>query len=357
MWNISELVIAFLLSSVTTLLVTPFIIKLAIKLGAIDKPDQRKIHNGIKPSMGGLAIVIGVFVGYLYLMPDHAHMNAIIIGACIMVLTGVLDDIFALKAIYKLIGQISAALVVVSSGLVIEKVTIPLIGLIYLDSLGALITVIWIVAVSNAINLIDGLDGLAAGVSAIGLASIFVMALLDYQIVVVYLATILIASSIGFLFYNFPPVILFIGDTGALFLCYSIAILSMLGLFQNVAFFIFLIPIIVIAIPLFDTVYAIIRRLVNRQGIATADKKHLHYQLMKMGYSHRTSVLILYAFSLFFGMMAVFFNSATMFASLIILIFIMLGFQLIAEIAGITVYQHQPLLNRLRQVTGIKKDP
>src|SRR5699024_11600788 len=124
MWNISELVIAFLLSSVTTLLVTPFIIKLAIKLGAIDKPDQRKIHNGIKPSMGGLAIVIGVFVGYLYLMPDHAHMNAIIIWACIMVLTCVLDDIFALKAIYKLICLISVVVVVVSLCVFIDIVSI-----------------------------------------------------------------------------------------------------------------------------------------------------------------------------------------------------------------------------------------
>lgn len=355
MWNISELVIAFIVSAVTTLLVTPIIIWLANKFDVVAKPDSRRIHHGIKPSMGGLAIFIGVAAGFIYLQPMHEQLNAIIIGACIMIITGVIDDIFEIRALYKLFGQISAAIVVVSSGLIIEKLTIPFMGTVYLGGFGIVATIIWILAASNAINLIDGLDGLAAGVSAIGLASILVMAMMDHRLVVVYLSVILIGSCVGFLFHNFHPSKIFMGDTGALFLGYSIAIVSMLGLFKNIALFSFIIPIIVIAIPIFDTVYAIIRRAMNNQGIATADKKHIHYQLMNMGYSHRASVLIIYAFSIFFGCMAIIFNSATLLSSLLVLGITILAIQLIAELAGITVSKSRPLLDGIRRVIGVKK--
>lgn len=355
MWNISELVIAFIISCLATLLVTPLIIKLSNKLKVVDKPDNnRKSHNGEKPSMGGIAIFIGAAAGFMYLQPMPEQMNAIVIGAFIMVLTGLLDDMFELRALYKLAGQVAAALVVVSSGLVIENLTIPFAGTVYTGEFGILLTVLWIVAASNAINLIDGLDGLAAGVSAIGLASILAMAVIDYQIVVVYLSIILIGSCIGFLFHNFHPAKIFMGDTGALFLGYSIAIVAMLGLFKNVAFFSFIVPIIVIAVPVFDTTLAIIRRAMNHQGIATADKQHIHYQLMNMGYSHRGSVLIIYAFSVFFGGMAVIFNSATLLTSLVIFGVIIIGIQLIAEIAGVTVYNRQPLLDAFRRLIGIR---
>ncbi|MBP1969380.1 UDP-GlcNAc:undecaprenyl-phosphate GlcNAc-1-phosphate transferase [Virgibacillus natechei] len=355
MWNISELVIAFIISCLATLLVTPLIIKLSNRLKVVDKPDNnRKSHNGEKPSMGGIAIFIGAAAGFMYLQPMQEQMNAIIIGAFIMVLTGLLDDMFELRALYKLAGQVAAALVVVSSGLVIENLTIPFAGTVYMGEFGILLTVLWIVAASNAINLIDGLDGLAAGVSAIGLASILAMAIIDYQIVVVYLSIILIGSCIGFLFHNFHPAKIFMGDTGALFLGYSIAIVAMLGLFKNVAFFSFIVPIIVIAVPVFDTTLAIIRRTMNHQGIATADKQHIHYQLMNMGYSHRGSVLIIYAFSVFFGGMAIIFNSATLLTSLVIFGVIIIGIQLIAEIAGVTVYNRQPLLDGFRRLIGIR---
>jgi len=355
MWDINELVIAFLISGITTLLVTPIIIKLAVSFNAVDRPNQRKIHNGIKPSMGGLAIFIGAAAGFIYLLPNHEHMTAIVIGAFIMLLTGILDDIFEIRALYKLAGQITAGLVVVSSGLVIEKITLPYFGLIYLDYTGAILTVLWIVAVSNAINLIDGLDGLAAGVSVIGFSSLLVMAIIDYRIVVVYLAIILIGSSAGFLYHNFYPAKIFMGDTGSMFLGYGMAILSILGLFKNVALLSFIIPIIVIAVPVFDTIYAIIRRLANSRGIAMADKEHLHYQLMKMGYTHREAVLVIYAFSIFFGVMAILVNSATLLASLGILLLTGLGIRLIAEIAGITLYARQPLLEGIRRMTGLGK--
>ena len=358
MWNISELVITFLISCVTSLLVTPIIIKLALKLKVVDKPDNhRKMHKGAKPSMGGLAIFIGAAAGFIYLQPATPEMNAIILGALIMLITGLVDDIYEIRALYKLFGQISAAVVVVSSGLVIEKLTIPFMGTVYLDNfVGIALTIFWILAATNAINLIDGLDGLAAGVSAIALTSILVMAIMDYRIVVVGLCIILVGSSVGFLFHNFHPSKIFMGDTGALFLGYSIAVVSMLGLFKNVAFFSFVIPVIVLAIPVFDTLLAIIRRAASNQGIATADKKHIHYRLMEMGYSHQGSVLIIYAFSLFFGIMAIIFNSVTLLTSLVFLVIIILGIQLIAELAGITFYNRQPLLTGFRWLLGTNKD-
>src|SRR5690625_4360069 len=228
--------------------------------------------------MVGFAIFIGASAVFIYLMPSHEHMTAIVIGAFIMLLTGILDDIFEIRALYKLAGQVTAGIVVVSSGLVIEKITLPFFGLIYLDFTGIILTVLWIVAVSNAINLIDGLDGLAAGVSMIGFSSLLVMALIDYRLTVIYLAVILIGSSAGFLYHNFYPAKIFMGDTGSMFLGYGMAILSILGLFKNVALLSFIIPIIVIAVPVFDTIYAIVRRTNNNRGIAMADKEHLPYR-------------------------------------------------------------------------------
>lgn len=354
--DIGVLIKSYFISFSVTLIITPSIKILAKKLNAVDKPDNiRKTHKRPRPSLGGLAIFLGVVGGYLFLKPVHYQLTAIILGAIIMVLTGVLDDIYNLKPYQKLVGQLGAAIIVVSSGLIIEKITLPIIGVVYLGFFGIIITIIWIIGVSNAINLIDGLDGLAGGVSTIALSSILVMAIMDQRMIVIALCVILIGANLGFLPHNFYPAKIFMGDTGALFLGYSIAIVSMLGLFKKVAFFSFIVPIIVIAIPIFDTIQAITRRIANKQGISHADKKHIHYQLMERGYSHRTTVLILYAFSIFFGAMAIFFNNSTLVSSFAILFIIVLGIQLIAEMAGMTHQNRQPMLNWLRKFLPIDK--
>ncbi|WP_106496183.1 glycosyltransferase family 4 protein [Lentibacillus sp. Marseille-P4043] len=356
MYNIPELIIAFLISLVAALLITPVVKRLAIKLNAVDKPDNnRKMHKGVRASMGGLAIFIGCIAGLLYIQPQHEHLLGIIIGAIIILVTGMLDDIYQLKPLMKLTGQIGAGLSVVLSGVIIDKITLPFLGIIYFDNISYVITILWIVAASNAINLIDGLDGLAAGVSAIALTSIFIMAVMDYRLVVVYLTLILIGSTVGFLFHNFYPAKIFMGDTGALFLGYAIAVVSILGLFKNIALFSFIIPIIVITIPIFDTILAIIRRIIRRQSIGTADKEHIHYRLLKMGYSHRASVLILYGFSAFFGLMAIVFNSATLQISLFIIAIFLIGVQIISELAGIVMNGQQPFLDGIRKVFGMKR--
>ncbi|WP_058308665.1 glycosyltransferase family 4 protein [Gracilibacillus massiliensis] len=356
MYNILELVTAFMISGVVAFLSTPIIRRLAVKINAVDSPDERKKHDGEKARIGGLAIILGVAAGLIYLQPQHPHMTEIIIGGLIIALTGLLDDLICLKPYQKLIGQVAAASVVVSSGLVIDKVTMPFFGTVELTQFGLVLTILWIVGVTNAINLIDGLDGLAAGVSAIGLTSILIIAITDYRIIVVYLSIVVVASCLGFLYHNFYPAKIFMGDTGALFLGYAISVISMLGLFKNVALFSFIIPIIIIAIPIFDTIFAIIRRMINKQSIGQADRKHIHYQLIDMGYSHQTAVLIIYAFSGFFGIMAIIFNSATMLTSLIIIALIVLAIQIIAELSGIVLNGQQPVLNSLRKLIGKKQN-
>lgn len=348
--DVGKLVVAFILSFITAFFGTLIIKKLAIRYNVLDHPDNiRKTHIKTTPSMGGLAIFIGAAAGLLYLNPVNEYIGAIILGAFIILMTGLLDDIYNLTPFQKLAGQLTAAIIVISSGLIIESLTIPFLGTVSLGYFGYVITVLWIVGASNAINLIDGLDGLASGVSTIALASIFVMAVMDQQMLVITLCVILIGANLGFLPHNFHPAKIFMGDTGALFLGYAIAIVSMLGLFKNVAFFSFIVPIIVIAIPIFDTIQAIIRRVVKKQDISTADHKHIHYKLMERGYSHRSSVLIIYGFSVFFGLMAIIFNSSTLLSSLAIFGIIVMGIELIAEISGMTFRNRQPIINWLRK--------
>jgi UDP-GlcNAc:undecaprenyl-phosphate/decaprenyl-phosphate GlcNAc-1-phosphate transferase len=350
-----ELIIAFVISFVVSICITPFIKKFAIKIGAVDHPNARKVHVGVMPRLGGLAIFIGFLAGFLFLMPSSIYMNEIVLGALIILTVGILDDLYTLSPKFKLIGQVIAAILVISSGLLIDKLTLPFLGVVYLEWLSIPVTLLWIVGVTNAINLIDGLDGLAAGVSSIALSSILVMAVADNQLIVIALCVILIGSSIGFLFHNFYPAKIFMGDTGALFLGYSIAIISMLGLFKNVTLFSFIIPIIVLAIPIFDTLFAIIRRALNKKNFAQPDKQHLHYCIVSLGFSHRTSVLIIYFVSACFGGAAILFSNATLWVSVIIIFVLLLLIQFSAEVIGLIGHNHRPLLNAIKRVIEVKR--
>jgi len=344
------LIAVFLLTTVVTLVITPYIKKLAFKIGATDKPNERKSHIKIMPRLGGLGIVIGTTVGLLILQPNVDHLTEIVIAGAIIVLVGVLDDMYTIRASVKFSGQLIAAIIVVSSGLVVEFVTLPFVGMIEFGSFASVITVFWIVGVTNAINLIDGLDGLAAGVSIIGLSSMFVISLIDSQLAVMQLILIVIGPSLGFLYHNFFPAKIFMGDTGALFLGYVISIISILGLFKNVTLFSFIVPIIIMAVPIFDTIFAIIRRAISGQRIGEADKKHIHHKLIAMGYSHRMTVLIIYGFSFFFGLMAVLFTSVALQLSFLILLFVLMGIQLIAEMTGILDGKRRPMIEQIKKV-------
>jgi UDP-GlcNAc:undecaprenyl-phosphate GlcNAc-1-phosphate transferase len=350
MFNFVDLATAFLIALVSSFLLTYPVKKFAIRIGAVDMPNYRKIHKDIKPRLGGLAIFLGSLLGALYLQPEHQHLEAIFYGALVIVITGALDDKYQIKPVVKLTGQLIAASFLVSSGLIIETVTLPIIGLIDLEFFSVMITVLWVVGITNAINLIDGLDGLATGVTTIALMSIFIMALIDTQLMAAYLSIVLIGANLGFLYHNFYPAKIYMGDTGSNFLGYMVAVVSMLGLFKNVAFLSFVVPIIVLAVPIFDTLVAIVRRAYNKENIMAADNKHLHYQLIRAGYSHRKTVLIIYLFSAVFGGLAILFSTADFVFSIIITIFVFFFLHIFAELAGIVMGGKRPIISRLRKL-------
>lgn len=347
MYNHANLVIACLIALVATFLLTYPVKKLAIKWKVVDFPNHRKKHKKVTPRLGGLAIFIGALLGGLYLQPSHEHLPAVILGALTILVTGLLDDRYDIRPIIKLSGQLIAASFLISSGLIIERVTLPFIGMMDLGFLSVLITVLWVVGVTNAINLIDGLDGLATGVTTIALICILIMAFLDGSSIAAALSTILIGANLGFLYHNFYPAKIYMGDIGSNFLGYMIAVISMLGLFKNITFFSFIIPIIILAIPIFDTLFAIFRRAYHKESIMQADRKHIHYQLIDAGYGHRQTVFIIYIFSALFGLMGILFSEVSLTFSFIIAAVIILLLYLFAEIAGLVFNGQRPLFNRL----------
>lgn len=348
-----KLILSFLAAFGTVLLVTPLVIKFAHKIGATDKPNHRKVHQKVMPRLGGLAIFIGVVVGYIASGLYDERIYGITAGAIIIVVIGILDDMYELKARTKLIGQLLTAGVVVYTGLKIEFITIPfVIERFDLGWLAIPVTILWIVGITNAINLIDGLDGLAAGISSIAIATLAVMAGMAGKEMILTLCLIVLGSTIGFLFYNFHPAKIFMGDTGALFLGYCISVFSLLGLYKSVTLFSFVIPIIILGVPIFDTAFAIIRRFLNKQPISAPDKSHLHHRLLAIGISHRNTVLLIYVFGIFFSICAVMLTSATFLGTILIMIALVITIQFIAEVVGIINVRHKPFLSFYKKVTG-----
>lgn len=334
---------------VASIILTPLVKKLAFAIGATDKPNQRKVHQKIMPRLGGLAIFISFILGILFLRPTDEYSTFIIIGSFIIIITGILDDMFELSAKVKLLGQIAAALVVVLGGVQVDFINIPIFGgQLEFGFLSIPLTVLWIVGITNAINLIDGLDGLAAGVSSIALITISGMAFLKGDVFVMSMGLIVLGSTLGFLVYNFHPAKIFMGDTGALFLGYIISVLALLG-FKNVTILSLIVPVIILGVPISDTLFAMIRRFVNKQPLSAADKSHLHHCLLKLGYSHRQTVLIIYGIAAMFGLAAVIFSMSTIWGALLVVAVLVLAIELFAEKIGLVGKDYKPLLKMLSQ--------
>jgi UDP-GlcNAc:undecaprenyl-phosphate/decaprenyl-phosphate GlcNAc-1-phosphate transferase len=333
------LVLCFLL----TVCITPLVKKLAIGIGATDKPDPRKVHQKVMPRLGGLAIYISFMIGFLASGMLNLETLPIIIGCTIIIITGILDDKFTLSAKVKLLGQIVAAVVVVMNGVVIEFINLPFGGMLEFGVLSIPITILWIVGITNAVNLIDGLDGLAAGVSSIALITISGMAFLKGDIFTFFLGIILLGSTLGFLVHNFYPAKIFMGDTGALFLGYMISILSLLG-FKNVTMLSLIVPIIILGVPISDTFFAIIRRFLNKSPISAPDKSHLHHCLLRSGFSHRQTVLLIYAMAAMFSLAAFIFSQATIRGALLVIIVMLIVMELFVEKVGLIGKDYKPLL-------------
>ncbi|WP_062199970.1 glycosyltransferase family 4 protein [Massilibacterium senegalense] len=341
--------IALMISFIAAVLFTPLVKKLAIKIGAVDKPNDRKVHQGVMPRLGGLAIFLAVAVGVIYFQPISPFFLPIMLGAFIIIVTGILDDLFELSPKLKLIGQIVAASVVILGGIKVEFINLPFDGRLELGLFTIPLTLLWIIGVTNAINLIDGLDGLSAGVSSIVLATIATMAYVNGNFFVLGLSMIMLGASLGFLIFNFHPAKIFMGDTGSLFLGFMLSVLSLLG-FKNITLFSLLVPAMILAVPISDTLFAIIRRAVNRKPLSAPDKSHLHHCLLRLGYSHRQTVLMIYAMSAFFSLCAILFSQTTLWVSVAIILIVLFIIEIIIELVGLVDEEYKPLLKFLRRV-------
>lgn len=340
----------FLLAFAITFLSTPWVTRLAHRIGAVDKPNNRKVHQKPMPRLGGLAIFIGFALAYLIVMPLNQLSTGLFLGGLIIVILGILDDKYELSPKAKLAGQLLAAFTVIGFGLEVEFFNLPFTqGQWILGWLGIPITVLWLVGVTNAVNLIDGLDGLAAGVSGIATAVMLVMAIIMGNIFVALYSAILLGSILAFLFFNFHPAKIFMGDTGALFLGFNLAALSLLG-FKQVTLVSYVIPLLILGVPLSDTFFAIIRRLVNNKPISAADRNHLHHCLLALGFGHRRTVLIIYGISTLFGLTAIFLSlSQRVWPGIVVIGLIVLGLQLGAEAIGLVSKKDRPLLNFIKK--------
>ena len=307
---LAYVLLALLVALVVSFLMTPVVKTFAYKVGAIDVPkDNRRMHKTPIPRLGGLAIFIGFMVSILLFAKIDPEMKSILLGAVIIVVLGVVDDIMALPAMLKFVVQIGAALIPALSGVQILAFSNPNIfsEKLYwvLGGLSVPFTVLWIVALTNAVNLIDGLDGLANGVSAISATTMLVIALMASEMQVAIVMAALVGASVGFMPYNLNPAKMFMGDTGATFLGYILATMSIQGLFKYYAVISFVVPFMILGLPIFDTAFAFIRRIAHGQSPMHADRSHIHHRLIDMGLNQKQAVATLYVISAILGLSAV----------------------------------------------------
>lgn len=307
---LARVLLSLAVAVVISFAATPFVKKLANKLGAVDVPkDDRRMHDHPIPRMGGLAVFLGFLISILFFAGIDIQIRGMLIGCTIIVFTGIVDDIHPLQWWVKLLLQLVAAVIAVLHGIKIEVFTNPIFFLdhewLILGWLSVPITVVWIVIVTNSVNLIDGLDGLAVGVSAIDSVAMLIVAFLVSEGNVAIIMAALAGACIGFIPYNMNPAKIFAGDTGALLLGYVLATMSVIGLFKTYALISFLIPFLLLALPLFDTLFAIVRRLLKGQSPMHADRGHVHHRLIDSGFNQKQAVAILYCVSAVFGFAAV----------------------------------------------------
>lgn len=317
-------VAAFAAAFGVTLFVTPYCRLVSEKVGALDEPKSRGMHQVTIARLGGLAIVSGFVVTMLVMLPFVEELRTLevagfFVGGVIIVITGILDDIYSIRARTKLILQLAAAGVVIFSGTYIEFVFWPFAA--HLNVFAIPVTVLWIIGVTNAVNLIDGLDGLAAGVASICALCLMVLCIISGTPVAVVLSATLAGTCFGFLPRNFSPAEIFMGDTGALFLGYVLAVTSIIGVFKTYAMLSVVIALFVLALPIFDTLFAMTRRAIHRKPIMMADRAHLHHRLVDAGLSTTRAVILLYALSLVSGVLAIAIAIQDVRAFLVIVVF------------------------------------
>lgn len=310
-----SILFSLLAAAVLSFGATPLVKRAAFKLGAIDVPkDGRRMHDHPIPRLGGLAIFLGFMLSALLFAEMERPVRGLLIGAVIIVILGVLDDIMTLRALPKFIVQIGAAWIAVHHGNVIQYLSNPVLTsterFIDLGRLAVPVTILWIVAITNAVNFIDGLDGLAVGVSAISSATLLVTAILVSEGNVAVIMAALLGACLGFIPYNMNPAKIFMGDSGSTFLGYVLAVVSIQGLFKLYAIISFAVPFLILGLPIFDICFAILRRLARGENPMHADRGHVHHRLIDMGFNQKQAVAISYIMTAILGLSAVVLTSS-----------------------------------------------
>ena len=303
--NLKNISLMVLIPFVFVALIIPIIKRIAFHVGALDIPDERKVHKKPMPRLGGLGIYAGFLLGYI-LFGEHTYMmNSILIGSFILIITGMIDDIKPLDAKYKIIGQFLACLIVVFYGEILLK-DVSFFGIFIDFGIFAYpLTILFMLGCINCMNLIDGLDGLAGGISCIFFLTIGIISFfqgsggLAFELSFI-LTFIMLGSTGGFLVHNFNPAKIFMGDSGSMFLGFIISIITILG-FKATLMSSIIIPMFILVVPIMDTLLAIIRRKLKGESISTPDKSHIHHQLLRRNFSQRTTVLIIYLITALFS--------------------------------------------------------
>ena len=359
-----QYIIVLISTLVLSAIATPLVRFLAFKIGAVDNPNARRINKVPMPTAGGLAVFIAFAVSVLFFLPGiikHLNVNGVyihyvlplVLAGGIIILTGLIDDVKELKPLPKLCGILIAATIIwLWTDFRFDDFKIPFGGpLIHFPNwVSFLLTVLWIVAITNAVNLIDGLDGLVSGVSIISLTTMGIVSyffLHDSNIFLPLTIFILVVSIAGFLPYNYHPAIIYLGDTGALFIGFMIGVLSLQGLKNSTAVAV-VTPMIILGVPITDTVVAIIRRSLSGKKIYEADRMHLHHRLLSMGLTHRGTVLVIYAISFIFSLTSLLLNVSSRLGGVLLMVFLLLGVLILSEMVGIFGENRTPLLNALR---------
>ena len=290
---------ALLIAAVITFALTPLAMRAAWRLGVVDRPGGRRIHDRPIPLLGGIAIFLGILVAVLPNLDVDRRYASILIGAGLICLLGVIDDRFGIPPLPKLLGQIACAAIPVATGMTIDSITVPFIepSTVSFGVLAYPLTMIFIVAVANVVNLADGMDGLAAGVCGISALTFAILALSLGRISAGVMAAAVAGACLGFLPWNFNPAKVFMGDSGALVLGFLLACVSVQGVMKTAAALSLVFPLVVLLVPILDTSFVILKRLKSGQSIASADKNHFHHRLLRVGYTQRQAVGLLYAWS------------------------------------------------------------
>jgi UDP-GlcNAc:undecaprenyl-phosphate GlcNAc-1-phosphate transferase len=309
--------VSFVLATIVSAVLTPFVRSLAMKVGAVSNPGGRNVNERSIPRLGGIAIIVAAFTpiaGMFFaqstiaseMRADWPKLLGLGIGGVAMCAVGILDDTRRVRALYKLYAQVAVAVVAYACGFRIDAIALPFLGDIQMGIFGLPVTTLWIVGIVNAINLIDGLDGLAGGVVFFAALTNFIVAYVTGTALVCVVMASTLGAVLGFLFFNFNPARIFMGDSGSYFLGFVLAAMSLAGSSQKASTAVsLLVPVLALGLPIVDTLFSMARRVLEKRSIFSPDRGHIHHRLLEMGFTHRRAVLALYGVSIFFTVAAV----------------------------------------------------